>query len=80
MWSTMGPERPTYGLTKNAGTLVLQQIAKDVKPEDMQVVSFHPGGILTESVRKLGYTENMGIEFDDGELAPHDGIIITIKC
>jgi NAD(P)-dependent dehydrogenase (short-subunit alcohol dehydrogenase family) len=62
----MGPERPTYGLTKNAGTLLLQQIAKDTKPEDMQIVSFHPGGVLTESARKGGANENSGIKFDHG--------------
>lgn len=63
----MGPERPMYGLTKLAGTALVQQIAKDVKSTDMQVVSFHPGGILTESSRKLGAHENMGIVFDDGQ-------------
>jgi len=66
MWTTMGPERPTYGLTKLAGTALVQQIAKDLAPTDMQVVSFHPGGVLTESSRKLGAHENMGIVFDDG--------------
>lgn len=63
----MGPERPTYGLTKNSSTLLLQQIAKDTKPEDMQVVSFHPGGVLSESARKLGVTEDSGIRFDHGK-------------
>ncbi|OAG08446.1 NAD(P)-binding protein [Paraphaeosphaeria sporulosa] len=68
MWTTMGPERPTYGLTKNSGTALLQQIAKDVNPSDMQIVSFHPGGILTDSARKLGAHENMGLVFDDENL------------
>lgn len=63
----MGPERPTYGLTKNAGTALLQQIAKDTSANDMQIVSFHPGGVLTESARKLGIDENSGIRFDDGK-------------
>lgn len=66
MWSTMGPDRPTYGLTKNAGTALFQQIAKDTDPNNMQVVSFHPGGVLTESARTEGYADS-GFDFDDGE-------------
>lgn len=66
MWSTMGPDRPTYGLTKNAGTALFQQIAKDTGPNNMQVVSFHPGGVLTESARTEGYADS-GFDFDDGE-------------
>ncbi|KAI9150528.1 Short chain dehydrogenase citE [Paramyrothecium foliicola] len=71
MWTTMGPERPTYGLTKNAGTALMQQIAKDTKVSDMQVVSFHPGGVLTESARKSGVDENSGFRFDDENLPGH---------
>ena len=63
----MGPERPTYGLTKGAGTALLQQIAKDTSSSDMQIVSFHPGGVLTESARKLGVSEDSGIRFDHGK-------------
>lgn len=71
MWTYMGPERPTYGLTKNSGILLLQQIAKDTSPSDMQVVSFHPGGVLSDSSRKLGATEGMEIQFDNGESHEH---------
>ncbi|EGU75165.1 hypothetical protein FOXB_14326 [Fusarium oxysporum f. sp. conglutinans Fo5176] len=67
MWTTMGPERPTYGLTKNASTLLLQQIAKDTKPNDMQVVSFHPGGVLTESAKRVGGKELKKLVFDDAK-------------
>jgi NAD(P)-dependent dehydrogenase (short-subunit alcohol dehydrogenase family) len=66
MWSVMAPERPSYGLTKNAGTLLMQQIAKDTSVKDMQIVSFHPGGVLTDMARAAGVDENMGIPFDDG--------------
>jgi NAD(P)-dependent dehydrogenase (short-subunit alcohol dehydrogenase family) len=65
MWTTMGPDRPTYGLTKNAGTALMQQIAKDTSPDDLQVVSFHPGGVLTEAARREGYADS-GFNFDDG--------------
>ncbi|CEI60156.1 hypothetical protein FVEN_g8058 [Fusarium venenatum] len=71
MWTTMGPERPTYGLTKNASTLLLQQIAKDTDPTDMQVVSFHPGGVLTESSKALGGDAIKDLVFDDENLPGH---------
>jgi NAD(P)-dependent dehydrogenase (short-subunit alcohol dehydrogenase family) len=74
MWTTMGPERPTYGLTKNASTLLLQQIAKDTKPNDMQVVSFHPGGVLTESAKRVGGEELKKLIFDDGKSKSYPSI------
>jgi NAD(P)-dependent dehydrogenase (short-subunit alcohol dehydrogenase family) len=71
MWSTMAPERPSYGLTKSASTLLLQQIAKDTPVDQMQIVSFHPGGVLTDMARRAGFNEHMGIPFDDGMLTPN---------
>ncbi|KAL5093168.1 hypothetical protein Trisim1_011954 [Trichoderma cf. simile WF8] len=68
MWGSMAPERPTYGLTKNAGTTLIQQIAKDTDVNDMQIVSFHPGGVLTDMARAAGASEEMGIPFDDADL------------
>lgn len=67
MWTTMAGDRPTYGLTKNATLTLLQQIAKDTKSSDMQIVSFHPGGVLTDAARNAGWDESMGITFDDGK-------------
>jgi hypothetical protein len=63
----MGPERPTYGLTKNAGTALIQQIAKDTSADEMQMISFHPGGILTEASRAHGYVPDGEIKFDHGQ-------------
>ncbi|KAL8364665.1 hypothetical protein RB595_003783 [Gaeumannomyces hyphopodioides] len=34
---------PSYGLTKSAGTMALQVVAGDSDPDEMRVVSFHPG-------------------------------------
>jgi NAD(P)-dependent dehydrogenase (short-subunit alcohol dehydrogenase family) len=65
----MGPDRPTYGLTKSAAAALFQQIAKDSNPDELQVVSFHPGGVLTESARREGYADG-NFKFDDGKLAP----------
>ncbi|KAK0616731.1 hypothetical protein B0T14DRAFT_523710 [Immersiella caudata] len=58
---------PAYGLTKNAGTLLVQQIAKDVKADDMQIVSFHPGGVLTDMVKANGVPEEL-YDWDDENL------------
>ncbi|KAI1870064.1 hypothetical protein JX265_006234 [Neoarthrinium moseri] len=50
-------QRPGYGLTKNAGTLAMQLIAAETRPERMQVVSFNPGPVFTENAKVAGYTE-----------------------
>lgn len=46
--------KPNYSLTKNASTLAIQQIAKDVSPEEAQIVNFHPGAVWTDAARSLG--------------------------
>jgi len=38
-------ECPAYILSKMTGTLLFQLIALDTKPEDMQIVTFHPGAV-----------------------------------
>lgn len=48
---------PAYGVTKTAAAALIQIIAKDTPPEKMQVVSFHPGTVLTQNARDAGYTE-----------------------
>ncbi|OAA44454.1 NAD(P)-binding domain protein [Beauveria brongniartii RCEF 3172] len=68
----MAPERPSYGMTKNASTLVVQQIAKDTSSSNMQIVSFHPGAVATEEVaRRMGPTDTSDISFDDENLSGH---------
>ncbi|KAK4159413.1 NAD(P)-binding protein [Cladorrhinum sp. PSN259] len=59
---------PTYGLTKNSGTLVLQQIARDTDPAEMQIVSYHPGAVLTDLARENGMDEAT-FDWDDENLA-----------
>lgn len=54
---TDAPTYPTYGLTKNAGTLLLQQIAKDIDADTLQIVNFHPGAIYTEAAKNAGFKE-----------------------
>ena len=58
---------PAYGLTKNSGSLLLQQIAKDVHPDEMQIVSFHPGGVLTDLAKANGVREEL-YDWDDENL------------
>jgi NAD(P)-dependent dehydrogenase (short-subunit alcohol dehydrogenase family) len=59
----------TYSLTKNSGALLMQLIAKDTDAEDMQIVSFHPGAVLSESARNVGYTE-ASLDWDHGMRLP----------
>lgn len=35
--------------------MLLQRIAKDVPPEELQIVSYHPGGIFTELAEQAGF-------------------------
>ncbi|KAK4208325.1 NAD(P)-binding protein [Rhypophila decipiens] len=64
---TEATQIPTYGLTKGAALLITQQIANHVSSDKLQVVSFHPGGVLTESARKAGVDEGM-YDWDDVKL------------
>ncbi|KAI1647001.1 uncharacterized protein F4817DRAFT_316093 [Daldinia loculata] len=70
-WNNIVPEIPGYGLTKSAGTLLVQQMAKDISPKDMQVLSFHPGSVLTETVRRVMGNRFDGFDFDDEDLCGH---------
>ncbi|KAI1400258.1 NAD(P)-binding protein [Hypoxylon fuscum] len=70
-WNNIVPQIPGYGLTKSAGTLLIQQIAKDASPKDMQVLSFHPGTILTETVRRVIGDKVKEFDFDDEDLCGH---------
>ncbi|AEO57309.1 hypothetical protein MYCTH_2303310 [Thermothelomyces thermophilus ATCC 42464] len=66
--TTEGSGIPTYALSKNAGTLLMQLIADDTDPEHMQVVSFHPGSILSDTVRSAGFDETSK-DWDDVNLS-----------
>ncbi|KAK1991159.1 short chain dehydrogenase [Colletotrichum falcatum] len=58
---------PAYSASKNAGTLLIQMIAKDTSPESMQVINFHPGVIRTPLFFETGIPEDL-VEFDDAAL------------
>lgn len=57
---------PSYALTKNSAALLLQQIADEWKVSDIQIVSFHPGALLTPGARSLGLDET-SVPWDDSE-------------
>jgi hypothetical protein len=65
-WDGPGRNIPSYALTKNSAALFLQQVARHVDVKDMQIVSFNPGSILTETARKAGFDETSGILWDNG--------------
>lgn len=60
--------QPSYGASKSAATMLLQRIAKDVPPEDLQIVSFHPGGVFTELAEQVGMSRD-DPRWDEGMLA-----------
>ncbi|KAM0332406.1 hypothetical protein ACHAQA_002686 [Verticillium albo-atrum] len=55
-----------YSATKLAALAVLQLLAADIKPEDMQVVSFHPGMHYTELAQS--FFPEATEDFDDIKL------------
>ncbi|EHK22854.1 uncharacterized protein TRIVIDRAFT_28082 [Trichoderma virens Gv29-8] len=61
---------PAYCASKNAGTLLVQMYAQGVSPDDMQILSYHPGGIYTESVQKSGIPKD-AMSWDDENLPGH---------
>ncbi|KAL7930457.1 hypothetical protein V8C35DRAFT_324323 [Trichoderma chlorosporum] len=56
-----------YGLTKNSGVLLLQQLARDTPVSKMQIVSFHPGAIFSPGAKRSGLTEK-SLNWDDVSL------------
>lgn len=57
---------PAYTLTKQAGQLLIQTLADEADPTKLQVISYHPGAILSESARNSGLTEDT-LAWDDGK-------------
>ena len=52
----------------------MQQIAKDTDHNDMQIVSFHPGGVRTEAARNIGVPEDL-YDWDDG-MCTHQTMLV----
>ena len=58
--------RPAYGLTKNAATMLVSQVAKDANRDQQQIISFHSGLIHSQEFLKMGVSKT-DLPFDDGE-------------
>ncbi|KPM44136.1 hypothetical protein AK830_g2471 [Neonectria ditissima] len=58
---------PSYALTKNSGTLLLQQLAREWQSSDVQIVSFHPGAVYTPAAKGFGLKED-SLSWDDNSL------------
>ncbi|KAI0508757.1 short-chain dehydrogenase [Xylaria bambusicola] len=66
----IGNDYPTYALTKLSAQLGLQLIAQDSSPEELQIISFHPGSIFTENARSKGFAED-SVPWDHVDLPGH---------
>ncbi|KAL6693904.1 hypothetical protein J3F84DRAFT_396175 [Trichoderma pleuroticola] len=66
VWHLSG--KPAYGLTKNASLGIAQQFAQEHKAEEMQIVSFHPGAVITPMSCADGFDENSPIQWDNENL------------
>lgn len=56
-----------YGASKNAAALLLQLMARNVSDNEIQILSFHPGDVLTVTARAYGFDEN-SLPWDDCKL------------
>ncbi|EHK18888.1 uncharacterized protein TRIVIDRAFT_216651 [Trichoderma virens Gv29-8] len=56
-------------MTKNSGVLLLQQLARDTPASKMQIVSFHPGAILSPGAKHAGLNEQ-SLNWDDSAYSP----------
>ncbi|KAL5601533.1 hypothetical protein FOBRF1_009066 [Fusarium oxysporum] len=61
---------PDYSLSKTSGHLLIQSIAENVDREKLQIVTFHPGQILSDTARAAGLDESSA-PFDDENLPGH---------
>lgn len=63
-WKAMLPD---YILSKNTATYASSLLADGVKPDALQVLSYHPGMIYTDAWPPLGFTKDM-LPFDEIKL------------
>ncbi|KAJ4856685.1 short chain dehydrogenase domain-containing protein [Trichoderma breve] len=66
VWHLSG--KPSYGLTKNASLGIAQQFAQEHTAEELQIISFHPGAVLTPMSRADGFDESSPINWDNAKV------------
>ncbi|KAH7383415.1 hypothetical protein BKA64DRAFT_697205 [Cadophora sp. MPI-SDFR-AT-0126] len=59
-----------YSLSKTSGHFTLQTIVREIDAGKLQIISFHPGAILSESARSAGMDEN-SYPWDDNNVPGH---------
>ncbi|KAG6364586.1 hypothetical protein INS49_006188 [Diaporthe citri] len=62
-----------YGLTKNSGALLVQQIAAQSDPEKLQVINYHPGVVYAGGWEEAGVPDTL-LPFDDVSLAGSEAV------
>lgn len=70
---------PGYTLSKASGHLAMQKIAAEVDANKMQIVTFHPGAILSESAKNAGMNEN-SYPWDDGKCCCLNSLAVKFFC
>jgi len=65
----IAPQWGTYVSSKSAFAMLLQNIASEIPKNVMQIISFHPGGIYSETQSKI--CEKDSWEWDDDCLPGH---------
>ncbi|PVH74736.1 NAD(P)-binding protein [Cadophora sp. DSE1049] len=61
---------PGYTLSKASGHLAMQKIAGEVDANKLQIITFHPGAILSESAQNAGMDRN-SYPWDEDNLPGH---------
>ncbi|KAF4826564.1 hypothetical protein CGCTS75_v008958 [Colletotrichum tropicale] len=69
LWNGVA-SRPAYGPSKSAGTLILQQFAREIKPDQMQISIVHPGAVWTDGMARSGANATT-YRYDDIDLPGH---------
>lgn len=64
--SSPAPMQAAYAASKIGFANLIQNLADELSAEKAQIVSIHPGAVLSETVRAKGYDEN-SLPWDDGK-------------
>ncbi|KAE8036852.1 hypothetical protein FH972_009485 [Carpinus fangiana] len=66
-WDPMIPEAMTYSSSKMAWATLMQMLASNTPAEEVQMISIHPGAILTQATVDAGYDVD-AIDWDNESL------------
>jgi nucleoside-diphosphate-sugar epimerase len=60
--------RAAYTLSKAAGALFVQLLSDQILPDELQVITFHPGTVFGAGWEEMGATKDL-LPFDEGKSA-----------